>query len=226
MMRKRATRPFAAAVSLLLMAVVPAQAGPVRFAEVVQVIGGLQNGSQNQELRLRALQQQTGSTPVASGTTAQQQTSGDTRARTTTTSSNTDAATTTPTDTTTTAQPSLLNTAQENPQQQQGNVEVIDEGDVAGTVCDCGEITVPGGGFPKWPLIPLVGLICLTGICTPDHCVGPNCNQCVGPNCNPTVPEPTTLLMLSSGLAALGAGARRRYARVKLEKQIANATEV
>ncbi len=106
------------------------------------------------------------------------------------------------------------------PQDGAGGQVVIEEGDIEGTVCDCGEITIPGGGFPKWPLIPLVGVICLTGICTPDDgCVG-NCDK------EPPIPEPATLFLFGSGLAALGAGVRRRYARVKLEKQTANATEV
>src|SRR6476620_8833268 len=36
-------------------------------------------------------------------------------------------------------------------------VDVIEQGDVEGTVCDCGEILVPGG-FPKWPLLFLAGI--------------------------------------------------------------------
>src|SRR6185503_10681715 len=33
------------------------------------------------------------------------------------------------------------------------NVVVVSQGDVSGTICDCGEILLAGGGFPKWPLL-------------------------------------------------------------------------
>ena len=52
-MRNRAFRPIAVTLSLLLLAAVPAQAGPIQFAEVVHVLGDMHSGSQIQELRLR-----------------------------------------------------------------------------------------------------------------------------------------------------------------------------
>jgi hypothetical protein len=36
---------------------------------------------------------------------------------------------------------------------QQLGVEIIEEADVEGTICDCGEFLLPGGAFPKWPLL-------------------------------------------------------------------------
>src|SRR5215470_1860992 len=30
-------------------------------------------------------------------------------------------------------------------------VEDIEDGEVEGTICDCGEIFIAGGAFPKWP---------------------------------------------------------------------------
>src|ERR1051325_6247578 len=32
-------------------------------------------------------------------------------------------------------------------------VEIVEEGEVEGTICDCGEILVVGEAFPKWPLL-------------------------------------------------------------------------
>ena len=51
-------------LSLLLLIAVPAQASPIKFADVVNVMGDLQNGGQFQRLRLRAVAQE----PTASGT--------------------------------------------------------------------------------------------------------------------------------------------------------------
>ena len=72
-MRNRAIRPVAAILSVLLLTALPAQAGPIPFGDVTQVFGGLQGGSQTQELRLRSISQ-SGSTPV-SGDTASAQSS-------------------------------------------------------------------------------------------------------------------------------------------------------
>ncbi len=55
-MRNRAFRPIATILSLLLAAAVPAQASPVPFADVVQVIGGGGHAGV-QDLRLRTVSQ-------------------------------------------------------------------------------------------------------------------------------------------------------------------------
>jgi len=102
---------------------------------------------------------------------------------------------------------------------QQVGVDVVDQGDVEGTICDCGEITVPGGGFPKWPLLFLAAIPfffihdcddCEPGLPTPTPT----------PPGTPEIPEPASLFLFGSGLAALGAGLRRRYARGKLKTQL------
>lgn len=95
-------------------------------------------------------------------------------------------------------------------------VEVIEEADVEGTICDCGELLIGGGGFPKWPLLFLaaVPLVFINDCETCDTPPEANSTPTPTPNSTPTpTPEPASLLLLGSGLLAAGAGLRRRRNR-------------
>ena len=211
-MRNRAFRSITAIISVMLLAGMPAHAGPVAIHEVRQVLGGYQNPP---ELRLRGVSQAAGAsasgvngstqvTPgvkqsVAAGSVAVPDTS------------STDLATNSSTD-------SLLSGLAVSSNAPQAGVDVIAQGDLDGTICDCGEITVPGG-FPKWPLLFLAAI--------PFFFIH-GCDDCDKYTGTPTptpppgthTPEPASLLLYASGLAAFGAGMRRRYARAKVAAQI------
>src|SRR6185369_1634619 len=106
----------------------------------------------------------------------------------------------------------------------------IEEGEVDGTICDCGEILIAGGGFPKWPLAFLAA-VPLLFIDKDD-----DCENCQTPTPTPTppstptptptpTPEPASLLLFGTGLVAFGAGLRHRYRKAKLANQIEETEE-
>ena len=208
-MRNRAISPAATILSVLLLvfAASPAQAGPVAFSDVVHVMGNVRNGGQSQELRLRSISQD-GSTPVNGAIVSSHKSS----ATDDTSSADTGSVT------------SIASGVQEG---QQGSVEVIEEGDVTGTVCDCGEIFIPGGGFPKWLALGAVPLVCVLVDCDGSKEPPPICEE-GDPLCDvPEIPEPATIFLLGSGLAALGAKARRRYTQSRTGNDAASTeTEV
>ena len=212
-MRTRIFRPLATMISLLLLVAVPTQASPIKFADVVNVMGDWQKSSQVEKLRLRAVAQDPNQQTPSSASRA--------LADQTTPAIDTEVQT---------AAPSLVAGTEVAPQQPQGDVQVFEQDNVDGTICDCGEIPAVGGGFPKWPLlflaaIPLLFIHHHNNECTTCTNVCPTCPTPT-PTPPPQVPEPASLLLFGSGIVALTAGARRRYAKMRASKQASTTTEV
>jgi hypothetical protein len=216
-MMSRAFRPIAVVLSILLLSGAPTHAAPVAISEVIQVLGSYQNPP---ELRLRSVSQHPsslvdegdGPSPVASA--SQESAAGGTTEIPDTTTA--DSAASNSADT-------LLSGVAVSADPQAG-VDVVDQGDVEGTICDCGEITIPGGGFPKWPLlflaaIPFFFIHGHGARTTPTPVTTPT------PPPTPEIPEPASLLLFGSGLAAFAASLRRRHARGKLAAQVQTTEE-
>lgn len=215
--------------SLLLLVAVPAEASPIKFADVVNVVGDLEKSGQTSQLRLRVTQDPTA--PLNAQSKSSQLSAG--APTPSTDGSVVEAANALAATENSNSYASLVAGTDLAPQTPQGNVQVFDQDQVNGTICDCGEIPAVGGGFPKWPFLLLIPLVCVTGICTHDHKVPPpecpNCQPC--PNCptptpTPPIPEPTSLLLLGSGITALAAGMRRRYAKMRATKETETMSEV
>ena len=212
-MRSRIYRHVSTAASLLLLVAVPTQASPIKFADVVNVMGDLHRGSHNEQLRLRVTQDPAAPLNVKSNVATSNGTTVSPATDENVVAASNDLAATENSSTST----SLVAGTDIAPQQPQGDVQVFDQDQVNGTICDCGEIPAVGGGFPKWPFLLLIPLVCLTGICFHDD----KDKKVPTPTPTPQIPEPASLLLLGSGIAALSAGARRRYAKLKAAKEAA-----
>ncbi|CAN5814730.1 hypothetical protein BH18ACI4_BH18ACI4_21310 [soil metagenome] len=203
---------MAAMLSVLLLTGGPVHAGPVVISEVLQVMGSYQNPS---ELQLRSLTQ-TASTSVS-------------RVVTSGVKQNAGGPGTIADGTVATSGNSLLAGLSINSNTAQRGVEILDQGEVDGTICDCGDILIPLGGFPKLPLlflavIPFFFIDTGGDIDTPIFTLTPPLNPTPLLSPTPTppltpIPEPASLLLFGSGIAAFGAGLRRRYAKAKLGKR-------
>ena len=235
-MRSRFSRIFSTMIGLLLVVAVPTQASPIKFFDVINVMGDLQGGGQLQQLKLRAaLQDPTARTQSPSTTVATNVTS----------AIGTDPTNGIATSTSTApGVPSVLAGIEVTAQQPQTDAQTFSQDTVDGTICDCGEIPpTGGGGIPIWPFFALIPLVCLTGVCTHEKkppCVGcetstpspspsvaitPFCVNCFGTPTPTPVPEPTSLLLLGSGIVTVTAAARRRYMKTRATKDDASETE-
>ena len=208
----RAYRSLATILTILLVTTTPVKAGPVTLNEVIQVLGRYQ---QTPDLRLRSMTQ-TGNAP-ASGVKG---------------SSGNSVVQANPDgpgiiiDNTVVGGSLLRGVSLNDPQK---GVEIVDQGDVEGTICDCGEILIPGGGFPKWPLLFLAAIPFFfidsdddfetpTSTPTPPGPMPSPSLQSVPPAETP-IPEPASLLLFGSGISALAVSFRRRKSRAKLAAQ-------
>jgi hypothetical protein len=193
-------RRLGAALCVFLLTAVPALAEPVRINQVVQTLTSSQGAP---DLKLNTLVSQD---PATKGSTPQSGPRNETAPPTQGPGEpKTD---------------SLLSGVTVTSEGQPLGVEDIEEGEVEGTICDCGELLIAGGGFPKWPLLFLaaVPLVFINECETCDE--NPNSTPTPTPpsNITPTTPtpEPASLLLFGTGLLAAGAGLRRHYAKSKV----------
>lgn len=86
-------------------------------------------------------------------------------------------------------------------------------GDVDIAICDCGDVIVPvAGGFPKWPLVFLAGIPLFfinSGEDVPPPILVPTPPAPPTSTPTPPIPEPTSLVLLLTGLGAVGLRYRR-----------------
>lgn len=212
-MWRQAFRPTAAILCALILSGAPALAGTVRFADVTSG-GGPARSAGDVRLRVAAA----GQDPAAQQGTAASQTSGQQPAGADSSAAQSGR---------TTAPGSGDGTLT---QSGAGQVETVDLGDVTGTVCDCGVIPdtfrPSGGGFPWWPLLGGAVIPFLFRDDNPDTPDTPDNPTPTPTEPAPAIPEPATLLLFGTGLLAVGARARRRFAGKQSPAEAAPGEEV
>ncbi len=200
----RVARVLPALLCLILFSAVPAFADPVKINQVIQTLSGPTNAP---DLKLSTLLSQQDPAKSSSQTGPGKDGSGTPAPKT----------------------DSVISGVTVTGQGQQIGVQIIEEAEVDGTICDCGEIYIAGGGIPKWPFlflaaVPLVFINDCDDCDTPDSSNSPTPTPTPTPPATPTptppgVPEPASLVLLGTGLAAFGAGVKRRYSKRKAVEQ-------
>lgn len=197
-------RTLAAVLCVFFLTAVPALADTVRFNQVVQTHSGSKGPL---ELKINTLVSQD---PAGSGTKVSTQQNGP---------RNESASTQTPGGPKTEA---LISSVVLTSQGQDIGIDITEEGEVEGTICDCGEILIAGADFQKWPFL-FLGAIPFVFISDCDTCDEPPGSTPTPPTSTPTppkpTPEPASLLLFGSGLLAAGAGLRRRHGKAKRAAQ-------
>ena len=194
-------RMFAAMLSVFFLTAVPALADTVRFNQVVQT----QRSSKGPlDLKINTVASQD---PGGSGTKVLTQQNGPRN------------------ETPGGAKPeAVLSNVVVTSGGQDIGIDIVEEGEVEGTICDCGEILVAHGAFPKWPFLFLgaVPFVFISDCDTCDEPPGSNPTP-TPPSSTPTppkpTPEPASLLLFGFGLLAAGAGLRRRHGKAKVAAQ-------
>ena len=196
--RGRTSRVLPAMLVVLLLTAAPALAEPVKFNQVVQTLTSTHGVV---DLRLNTLAQD----PKKDGP------NGETVAKTQgpkQTDSKTEA---------------VISSVVVTGEGKTIGIEEIEDGEVEGTICDCGEIFIAGASFPKWPFLFLaaVPLVFIDRDSneqpTPTPPPGSSPTPTPTPTSTPTpTPEPASLFLFGTGLLAAGAGLRKRYAKSKV----------